>query len=160
MERTISTFFGEYRFLSNFWPCEITILGIPYKSVEAAYQASKCSSIHKRMEFSQLGPKEAKRLGRTLKLDRWDDMTKVTSMELCLRAKFGIPALQARLISTAPLELIEGNTWGDEFWGKCGDKGRNTLGKLLMILRDEYILYAPQYRICDPINNNDDEIPF
>lgn len=141
----IKGFQGEYRFLSNFYPASIMIVGIPYKSVEAAYQASKTTDIHRRKQFSCLGPKEAKHEGKALLTLRtgWDDVLKVEVMELCLRAKFTIPALQARLISTAPLELIEGNCWGDEFWGVCNDKGRNILGKLLMMIRDEYIYHKP-----------------
>ena len=41
-------------------------------------------------------------------------------------------------------ELIEGNTWSDNFWGDChcpkcrGIKGENNLGKLLMKIREDY----------------------
>jgi predicted NAD-dependent protein-ADP-ribosyltransferase YbiA (DUF1768 family) len=36
--------------------------------------------------------------------------------------------------------LVEGNTWGDKFWGAVKNKdgkweGKNCLGKILMILR-------------------------
>lgn len=152
----ISGFFGEYRFLSNFWPCAITIVGIPYNSVEAAYQASKSSLIGVRRKFSQLMPKEAKGYGRKIVImDGWNDMIKISSMELCLRAKFAIPALKRRLISTGNAELIEGNTWGDQFWGQCGGEGRNVMGKLLMMLRDEAIAYDEP-----PIVNDDPQIPF
>jgi len=161
MERTISGFFGEYRFLSNFYPCDITICGVPYKSTEAAYQAAKSPFISERKNFSNLNPKEAKSLGRRIQLhDRWDDVAKVQAMELCLRAKFAIPGLNARLRSTSPLELIESNSWGDEFWGVCHGKGRNVLGKILMILRDEAIqYYEPPPISIDGIDLNDN-IPF
>ena len=35
------------------------------------------------------------------------------------------------------VDLIEGNTWGDTFWGQVDGKGENKLGKLLMKIRDE-----------------------
>ena len=35
------------------------------------------------------------------------------------------------------LKLVEGNTWGDRFWGVCGGVGLNWLGRLLMQVRDE-----------------------
>lgn len=155
--RVISGFFGEYRFLSNFWDANIMILGISYKNVEAAYQASKTTDMHLRKQFSNLDPKAAKKKGRLIPLRAsWGDVLKVECMELCLRAKFNIPALRSRLISTAPLELIETNSWRDEFWGVCNGKGRNIMGKLLMGLRDELIYYQPQ--MCP--GNSSNPIPF
>jgi len=32
--------------------------------------------------------------------------------------------------------LIEGNTWGDTYWGVCRGRGSNNLGKLLMKIRE------------------------
>jgi len=151
----IAGFFGEYRFLSNFWPASITILGIPYLNVEAAYQASKSYDMTVRKSFSHLSPKEAKAKGRIIKFGGdWSDVSKVTSMELCLRAKFNIPELKARLISTNGFELEETNTWNDQFWGVCRGKGRNLMGKLLMGLRDELVMY--DYPNIDDVR----EIPF
>jgi len=37
----ITSFQGEYRFLSNFWPCHIVRDGLVYPSLEHAYAASK-----------------------------------------------------------------------------------------------------------------------
>lgn len=37
----IKGFFGEYRFLSNFWPAKVFLDGEEYPSVENAYQAAK-----------------------------------------------------------------------------------------------------------------------
>ena len=34
-------------------------------------------------------------------------------------------------------ELIEGNTWNDTYWGVCNGVGKNTLGQLLMKIREE-----------------------
>ena len=138
----IAGFFGEYRFLSNFWHADINILGIPYMNVEAAYQASKSHDITIREQFSRLGPKEAKARGRKIQIDGvWNDITKATNMELCLRSKFLIPDLKDKLIATGSAELIEANTWGDRFWGKCEGQGQNILGKILMELREELIRY-------------------
>lgn len=156
-KRVISGFFGEYRFLSNFWDAPVRILGISYKSTEAAYQAGKTDDLTIRELFSHLDPKAAKRMGKTIGLrPGWNDVIKVELMELCLRAKFNIPHLRSRLISTAPLELIETNSWHDTFWGVCDGKGQNMMGKLLMNLRDELILYEPQMRAVD----SSEQIPF
>jgi hypothetical protein len=40
-----------------------------------------------------------------------------------------------RLIQTGDAYLIEGNTWGDQYWGVCDGQGLNSLGLLLMETR-------------------------
>ncbi len=49
--------------------------------------------------------------------------------------KFQHPELAALLRATDDAELIEGNTWGDTFWGVCKGKGANNLGRMLMEIR-------------------------
>lgn len=67
-------------------------------------------------------------------------------MEYLLRQKFHDPELQQRLLDTGSEELVEGNTWGDVYWGVCDGKGQNNLGKILMDLRREYRL-AKDYKL-------------
>lgn len=43
------------------------------------------------------------------------------------------------LINTGDAELIEGNSWGDTFWGECNGIGENNLGKILMKIRKEIV---------------------
>lgn len=45
------------------------------------------------------------------------------------------PDLKTRLIETNGEELIEGNTWGDKYWGQVNGEGKNRLGKILMQIR-------------------------
>ena len=54
-----------------------------------------------------------------------------------LRAKFRSPLLRGWLRETGAEELVEGNYWGDTFWGVCRGEGENKLGKLLMQVRSE-----------------------
>ena len=51
------------------------------------------------------------------------------------------PDLMNKLISTGSEELIEGNTWGDTFWGYDFNKryGHNHLGKILMKVRQSLL---------------------
>lgn len=130
----IKEFQGEYRWLSNFWPCII----YAYPSVEHAYQAMKTLD-QKQREQIRLAPTAAaaKKLGRsvTVRTD-WNDI-KLRVMEVCLRCKFKHQDLRAKLIATKGLELIEGNWWNDTYWGVCKGKGENHLGKLLMKIRSE-----------------------
>ena len=59
-------------------------------------------------------------------------------MELCLKKKFTEHLdLQERLLATGDAILIEGNTWNDTYWGVCNGVGKNTLGQLLMKIREE-----------------------
>lgn len=49
--------------------------------------------------------------------------------------------MRARLLETGDAMLIEGNTWGDTFWGVCNGQGLNVLGNLLMEIRQELRFY-------------------
>ena len=61
-----------------------------------------------------------------------------------IHAKFAQnPTLAQALIDTGDADLIEGNTWNDNYWGVCecarcrseGIKGQNKLGQILMAER-------------------------
>lgn len=93
----------------------------------------------------QLGSAQAFREhGATLRAG-WDQGVKVMVMLACLRSKFAPDAnldrpelnLDRRLIATSPRVLVEGNTWGDTYWGVCRGAGKNMLGRLLMLVRAE-----------------------
>ena len=59
-------------------------------------------------------------------------------MRDALIQKFSDKKLQKKLIDTGDAELIEGNWWGDKFWGVCEGEGENHLGKLLMEVREMF----------------------
>lgn len=66
----------------------------------------------------------------------WDDV-KVDVMEEIVYAKFTQNEnLMHMLVLTEDMPLIEGNSWGDTFWGVCDGVGENNLGKILMRVRD------------------------
>jgi ribA/ribD-fused uncharacterized protein len=131
----IKEFQGQYRFLSNFWPCAIEYNGYTYQSTEAAYQAQKYPG--REIEFINLNPMEAKKLGKAKPRSDWHDVS-LQIMEDLLRLKFKPNSLLGnKLIETGNEELIEGNWWGDTFWGQCKGIGENHLGKLLMKIRSE-----------------------
>jgi ribA/ribD-fused uncharacterized protein len=137
--RTIAAFNGEFRWLSNFWPVSITCAdGITYPSSEHAYMASKTLDMNIRREVATLKTAgDAKRFGRKIKLRAdWEEV-KRNEMLLVLRLKFQDPLLRIKLINTGDARLIEGNTWGDTYWGVCNGQGQNVLGQLLMLVRSE-----------------------
>jgi N-glycosidase YbiA len=135
---TIDSFTDDYRFLSNFWPAEVTLDGIKYTTVEHAYQAAKTVIPEERESIQiQPSPGRAKRAGKDITLrPNWNEI-KVHIMEDLLRQKFKYPELKQLLLDTGDKTLIEGNTWGDTFWGMCNGVGENMLGKLLMQIRKE-----------------------
>lgn len=135
----IDSFRNEYYFLSNFYPCDITYKEIAYKNNEAAFQAQK--DLTRSLEFSNLEPEKAKRLGRKVNLRKDWEQVKVGIMKELLRCKFDQnPSLKEKLLETGNKYLAEGNSWDDKFWGvnKKGI-GQNNLGILLMKLRRDYL---------------------
>ena len=136
----ISSFRDEYFFLSNFYPVEIKLDGIVYPNAETAFQAQKTLDVEERRKFSMLkNPVQAKRLGRKVKLrDDWEEVKLDIMTEVVSQKFLQHPHLIEMLLLTGDEELIEGNKWGDRFWGVCKGKGENHLGKILMKIRDVY----------------------
>lgn len=165
----IEQFTGQYRFLSNFHVepgFQFSAFGRLVPTVEHAYQAAKAVKTEDRRYILGVPTaRAAKRAGRRIaRRDDWEKV-KVTVMGELLRRKFSDPALRTKLLNTGEELLIEGNDWGDRFWGAeyvstenlewTGDwlpwwprdaqpanykrlwLGANTLGTLLMALRGE-----------------------
>lgn len=138
--QTIDSFSKEYRFLSNFWPCEVLLDGDLYTSTEHAFQAAKTLDLVERQTIRECRlASDAKKLGRTVTLrDDWE-YAKDKIMLGLLRQKFRNPDLHAKLLATGNATLIEGNTWNDTYWGVCNGQGLNKLGLALMLVRSELI---------------------
>ena len=125
-----------YRFLSNFWLTPIKFRELIYSSVEAAYQAAKTLDPDARIAISKMTPGQAKRAGRKVYMrSDWEEI-KIDIMILLNLQKYENPQLRATLLATGDAKLIEGNTWGDRFWGVYAGKGENHLGIILMEIRD------------------------
>jgi ribA/ribD-fused uncharacterized protein len=137
--KTISSFTGEHRFLSNFLPCRVVFEGDEYASVEHAYVAAKTTDacIRERVRKAET-PGKAKRIGRTIIVrDNWDAV-KLSVMTRLILQKFKPGSdLAKKLADTGEAELQEGNTWGDTFWGVCEGVGENHLGRILMGVRSQ-----------------------
>lgn len=136
----IKEFQGEYRWLSNFWPCKIQFEGLQYPSVENAYQAAKFPpDLRKPFQTARSG--EAKRMGRGKTMyGKWAGNTIELMTELNMQ-KYSEknPELLKKLLATGDAVLQEGNRWNDEFWGVnlFTGVGRNELGKILMQIREK-----------------------
>jgi ribA/ribD-fused uncharacterized protein len=167
----INKFEGRYRFLSNFYPCEIEHKGIVYKSVEAFYVAMKVTEMQlldgvyytaadfREMISKIINPGDVKRIGRKVKVRSDWDSKKLEFMNWAVREKFKDESLAELLLSTGDGDIIEGNYWHDNFFGsctcaKCGFSGRNELGKILMAVRSEIKLSNQKPSIEDLIKKD------
>jgi len=134
--KTIDRFRGKYYFLSNFYGAPVMYGGIEYRNNEAAFQAQKDPD--RAVEFALLQPNEAKRRGRHVNLRKDWENVKDDIMYAIVFDKFNRnPELREALLATEDAELIEGNDWGDTYWGVCEGRGKNHLGRILMRVRDE-----------------------
>lgn len=136
----ICGFFGEYRFLSNFYPSENGVwwMGTKFPAVEHAYQAAKFpKKYHK--EFVDVTAGQSKKLAKMMtKADpslfdksRWE-LIKLRVMADLVFQKFNFdPSLEQLLHDTKDKYLEETNSWKDVFWGVYEGNGQNQLGKIL-----------------------------
>lgn len=133
----IDHFDGDYKFLSNFYPAVVIYDGIMFPTVEHAYQAAKTDDWSTRIEISLLlTAGQAKRAGQKIKLKPDWHLHKRRVMEELLLMKFANPERRAMLMATEGHDLVEGNYWGDTYWGIYNGKGHNYLGKILMSIRN------------------------
>jgi ribA/ribD-fused uncharacterized protein len=154
-------------FLSNFHIVPIAGRGNLFASVEHAYQSEKFDSKALRQMPAFLWNEIEQLIGRVitvpelfvtksksgsikkvanllsanyLRRDNWDER-RVNIMVELLVAKFTDPEMRRKLLHTRDDYLIEGNDWGDTFWGACYENGRmvgrNILGLILMNIRDK-----------------------
>lgn len=139
----ITSFSGEYSFLSNFYPAPTPFDNVLWPTSEHAYVAAKTTCQNERAKLQQiLLPGKAKRYGRTVTLRPDWAHVKLAMMEDIVNAKFTHnPELAEKLVATDPKLIMEGNQWHDNFFGKCrcqnchGRKFYNHLGRILMNIR-------------------------
>jgi len=134
--KMINSFTGKYSFLSNMYPH--SAIG---KSVEHYFQAAKSTSAEDyQYVVDAVDGYEARARGKKILMrDDWSEC-KEDVMFNELGVKFYVyPSMQKMLLDTGDEELVEGNTWGDRYWGvdvRTGI-GENKLGKMLMQIREE-----------------------
>ena len=163
----VDSFRYKYACFSNFSSHRVAYKGINYKNSEAAFQAQKFEDEKVKQLFANLDPSKAKALGRAkviflnhkgeyyknklpsdirkrssefteyyIKSD-WDTI-RVEEMYQVVKNKYEQnPDIKRILLLTGERDLMEGNTWGDRFWGQVDGKGLNFLGRILMQIRYE-----------------------
>ncbi len=145
------------RFLSNFWPCHVTLpkedtlsgLSLPamdFGCVELAYMAWKTIDLPTREKIMSMSPGDAKNFSKEPNFPLRPDYSDNGRLEIVthlVREKFGPknPNLRTQLLETGNIALVEGNTWGDIFFGfdLLTGEGQNHLGRILMKIRSEIL---------------------
>lgn len=136
----ITSFRGKYAFLSNFYHAPICYQNHRYANNEAAFQVQKTIFIKEQRQFYHLtDPAEAKRLGRTVTLRPDWNQVKIRCMyEICFAKFQQHPELKQALLATGDVVLLDGNSWGNRFWGHADGFGENHLGYILMDIREKF----------------------
>jgi len=141
----IMGFHGLHRFLSNFYRLNTSIEDtfkdevIYYPTVEHAYQAMKSLDLEVRKKIAGCKrPRDAKRMGRKIRIRKdWEEIKLNVMLDL-LREKFSDHGFAELLLRTNNKYLFEVNDHGDRYWGvDIFLEGENHLGQLLMQVRDE-----------------------
>lgn len=84
----ITSFRGEFFFLSNFYPIEINFEGRNYPTAEHAFQAAKCVNADDKEKIrGSSTPTIAKSIGRSVQLRKDWESKKLTIMEEILEVK-------------------------------------------------------------------------
>jgi ribA/ribD-fused uncharacterized protein len=155
MDAVINSFRGEHAFLSNYDVNPFVWRGLLFHSGEQAFAYAKTffapadrQYIFQENILATTAPGDAKKFGRACPIDvaEWDKR-KVHYMREITHAKFGyVKDYAGKLINTGASPLVEGNTWGDTFWGKCRVEGKvvglNMLGTILMEERGYWLWYG------------------
>lgn len=135
----IYEFQNEYRFLSNFYPSQFHYNSISYPTVEHFYQSEKTlNMIEKHNIINASSPNIAKKLGKTVEIRAdWLDVRDMVMMSGLVEKFKQNPQLRKYLLETNNRYLIEGNGWGDDYWGYDWKNGfgENRLGQMLMTIR-------------------------
>ncbi|RWB40445.1 MAG: NADAR family protein [Mesorhizobium sp.] len=148
--KEITEFRGEYRWLSNFWQAPIEVGGWIWPTNEHAYQAAKSLDPRDWKKIQErASPHYAKVDGRSVNMrPDWEEI-KIEVMREIIHAKFDQhPDLHAKLMATKGMMLVEGNHWGDTFWGVCRGMGTNHLGRIIMEYRDSHYLQNNLENAC------------
>lgn len=140
----IADFRGQHEALSNFARIPVEHNGVRYPTLEHAFQAAKTTNAgdHK-LILEAPNPAEAKRIGKIVdRVPDWEATKDGLMAHLVLQKAHQNYDFANYLCSLEHYWLVEGNTWGDVYWGCTMPRqapyvwtGRNQLGQALMSAR-------------------------
>lgn len=157
----VPKFEGDHFFLSNFYeaPTRFSLANdmVEMPTGEHAFQAGKARAVvdndealsYVRAVAAAPTPSKAKYLGRSVKidLDIWESVKVQCMREVVFQKFMQHPDLRVKLIETGDAMLVEGNTWGDKFWGRVDGKGYNKLGVILMEVRGYWLWQSRRNKV-------------
>lgn len=138
----ILSFRVYYSFLSNFYNGNVFVYNnMKFKNAESAFQSRKDDTMAR--YFEMLNPLMSKNLGRKVNLrNDWEEIKDKIMYEVCYEKFTQCEKLKNKLLETGDRELVEGNNYGDTYWGMVYNNktnewvGENKLGIILMTVRD------------------------
>ncbi len=142
-DKQIKGFFGDYRYLSNFYDAAVYYEGLKYPSSECAYQAAKLMPEY-RSAFTIITPAQSKKLwkryGEVALMDQsaeeWNDRKYDVMSSIVFDKFLRHGDLRNKLLGTGHKYLEERNWWKDADWGvDINLGGTNWLGIILMNVR-------------------------
>ncbi len=144
--KEITSFDGEYEFLSDDYPCTVMLNGVKYTSVTHAYNAAKTFDADDRFLIHEEPlAKDARRRGFKVALrEDWEEypdydagnILKFEIKEFLTRQKFMNEYLRGLLLATKDAYITAP---GDSYWGGH-EEGQNMQGSILMKIRRELAL--------------------
>lgn len=156
----VPEFRDDHFYLSNFFEAPMIFRspilspeedGLRFPTGEHAFQAAKFHAMHSVDKMDRLNyvvgvanaptPSKAKYLGRSvdIDLDAWHDMRDQVMREVVFQKFLQHSDLRERLVATDCSMLVEGNTWGDKYFGRVEGRGYNKLGVILMEVRGYWL---------------------
>ena len=133
-----------------------------FRASENVYQFSKLPKDLKdeyRKRFAKMHPFVARKMTRKLPIRKdWEDIKLQVMLEVLILKFTQHPNLKKQLLDIEG-PIVEYNYWKDTFWGYDINlkKGKNYLGKLLMLIRDAWkanrtpsLKDMPEYEIYTP----------
>ena len=121
---------------------DVEFNGSTYPSVEHAYQSAKSNDdgwndICLRRDLTPYQIKAKSKF--VMKVENWEEI-KIGVMKELVYKKFSTPQFKELLLGTNDENIVEGNMWGDKFWGvdikNTPNEGENHLGRILMDVRN------------------------
>lgn len=136
----ITSFSNENLFLSNFAYSPIRHNRLVFPTAEHFFQSMKTNDFEEKKLIAQAKtPRQAKHMGRwIIKLDKHWEERKNKAMHYVATKKFlQNPKFAKSLLDTNEKDLVEGNWWGDTYWGVDINLryGKNVLGQILQQVR-------------------------
>lgn len=137
----ITSFYGRYAFLDNFYYAPILYLGKRYANNAAAFYAQKTVHPQEQRRFCLpylTDPSKAYSLAQQISVRHdWAKVQFQCMYDICFAKFLQHNDLLEKLLLTGDSLLENGNTRGDQYWGKVNGIGYNHLGIILMDIREK-----------------------